>query len=67
MSPCWVEVTIKSPYADANGKKEWKNLAVFETIREGSDGVTEIWKDGRCARVQEAPAQIVARIQEASK
>lgn len=35
------------------------------TIRTGGDGATEIWKDGRCARVQESPAQIWAKIQEA--
>jgi gamma-glutamyl:cysteine ligase YbdK (ATP-grasp superfamily) len=67
MTPCWVEVTINSPYAVVDGKKELKNLAVFETIRTGEDGVTEIWKDGRCARVRETPAQIWAKIQEASK
>ena len=62
MKPCWIEVTILT-----SGEKELKNLAVFETIRTGEDGVTEIWKDGRCARVRETPAQIVALIREASK
>lgn len=60
MKPCWIEVTILT-----SGEKELKNLAVFETIRTGADGVTEIWKDGRCALVQESPAQIWAKIQEA--
>lgn len=50
-----------------SGEKELKNLAVFETIRTGEDGTTEIWKDGRCARVRETPAQIWAKIQEATK
>lgn len=67
MKPCWVEVTISSPHQEQSGRKEWKNLSVFETIRTGEDGVTEIWKDGRCARVRETPAQIWAKIQEASK
>ena len=62
MKPCWIEVTILT-----SGEKELRNLAVFETIRTGEDGVTEIWKDGRCARVQETPAQIWAKIQESSK
>ena len=62
MKPCWIEVTILT-----SGENELRNLAVFETIRTGEDGVTEIWKDGRCARVQETPAQIWAKIQEASK
>ena len=31
------------------------------------DEMIEIWKDGRCARVRETPAQIWAKIQEASK
>lgn len=60
MSPCWVEVTIQSPHPEQSGRKEWKNLAMFETIRVGNDGVTEIWLNGRCARVVETPAQIVA-------
>ena len=62
MRPCWIEVTIK-----ISGEKELRNLAVFETIRTGEDGVTEIWKDGRCALVRETPAQIWAKIQEVSK
>ena len=62
MKPCWIEVTILT-----SGEKELKNLAVFETIRTAEDGVTEIWKDGRCARVRETPSQIWAKIQEASK
>lgn len=62
MKPCWIEVTILT-----SDEKELRNLAVFETIRTGEDGATEIWKDGRCARVQETPAQIMALIQEASK
>ncbi len=65
MKPCWIEVTILAnpPF----GGKELKNIAVFETIRTGDDGVTEIWKDGRCARVRETPAQIWAKVQEVSK
>ena len=62
MKPCWIEVTILT-----TGEKELRNLAVFETIRTGEDGATEIWKDGRCARVRETPAQIWAKIQEVSK
>ena len=62
MTPCWIEVTILT-----SGEKELRNLAVFETIRTGEYGETEIWKDGRCARVRETPAQIWARIQEASR
>jgi hypothetical protein len=62
MKPCWIEVTILT-----SGEKEMRNLAVFETIRTGDDGATEIWKDGRCARVRETPAQIWAKIQEVSK
>ena len=62
MRPCWIEVTILS-----SGEKELKNLAVFETIRTGEDGVTEIWVGGRCARVRETPALIWAKIQEVSK
>lgn len=60
MKPCWIEVTMLT-----GGEKELRNLAVFETIRTAEDGVTEIWKDGRCARVRETPAQIWAKIQEA--
>ena len=62
MKPCWIEVTILT-----SGEKELRNLAAFETIRTAADGVTEIWKDGRCARVRETPAQIWAKIQEASR
>lgn len=62
MKPCWIEVTILT-----SGEKELKNLAVFETIRTGEDGATEIWVDGRCARVRETPAQIWAKIQEAMR
>ena len=62
MKPCWIEVTILTA-----GEKELRNLAVFETIRTGEDGATEIWKDGRCARVRETPAQIWAKIQEAMR
>ena len=62
MKPCWIEVTILT-----SGEKELRNLAVFETIRTGEDGATEIWKDGRCARVQETPAQILAKIQESTR
>jgi hypothetical protein len=62
MKPCWIEVTIL-----ASGEKELRNLAVFETIRTAEDGAPEIWKDGRCALVQESPAQIMALIREASK
>ena len=62
MKPCWIEVTILT-----SGEKELKNLAVFETIRTGEDGTTEIWKDKRCALMQETPAQIWAKIQEVSK
>ena len=57
---CWIEVTIKSPHEDLDGRKEWKNMALFETIRVGNDGVTELWRDGRAALVHETPAQIVA-------
>ena len=38
MKPCWIEVTILT-----SGEKELRNLAVFETIRTGDDGVTEIF------------------------
>ena len=62
MKPCWIEVTILT-----SGEKELKNLAVFETIRTAEDGTTELWTGGRCARVQETPAQIWAKIQEVSK
>jgi hypothetical protein len=62
MKHCWIEVTIIT-----SGEKELRNLAVFETIRTGDDGATEIWKDGRCALVRETPAQIWEKIQEASK
>lgn len=60
MKHCWVEVTILT-----SGEKELKNIAVFETIRTAADGVTEIWKDGRCTSVRETPEQIWAKIQEA--
>lgn len=62
------EITEAQAEVDrVDGEKELKNLAVFETIRTAADGVTEIWKDGRCARVRETQAQIWAKIQEASK
>ena len=67
MKPCWIEITIKSPDPDQHGRKELRNIAVFETIRTGEDGVTELWKDGRCALVRETPAQIWAKIQEAMR
>ena len=60
MKPCWIWVTIKT-----SGERELKNLSVFETIRVGADGATEVWKDGRCAKVRETPAQLYAMIREA--
>ena len=56
----WIEVTINT-----SGEREWKNMAVFETVRTGEDGVTELWVGGRRAKVRETPAQIMAMIKEA--
>lgn len=56
----WIEVTINT-----SGEKEWKNMAVFETVRIGDDGVTELWVDGRRAKIRETPAQVMALLKEA--
>ena len=58
----WIEVTILT-----SGEKEWKNMAVFETIRTAGSNVTELWVAGRATRVRETPAQIIQKIKEARK
>ena len=65
MGPCFVEVTVRSDDPRQHGRKEYKNLALFETVRSGADGGAELWRDGRCARLQETPAQVVALAREA--
>jgi hypothetical protein len=65
--PCFIQLTLIPQLGTEQKRPIYKNMARISTIQVRAGGGSDLWDSGKCTRVAESPAQILALIKEAGR
>ena len=65
--PCFIKLTLVPQLPGDPQRPLYKNMDRISTIQDRDGGGADLWDSGKCTRVVESPAQILALIKEAGR